>query len=229
MSNTNVARVVWKSETRFSPSSMPSDMFLSTRRLRDPGSGEAVFAIRESAWLRLRDHTSSSRVEVGGILVGNTYVDPSTGRYLVDIVGTLPAIGAHGTSTYFKFTPASWDYISRTRDRDFSGYITVGWYHSHPGLGIFYSNTDRASQKAFFTHPWSIGIVIDPVNEDFGCFVGPKSTQIPNTSLVCYVPNKIVSSHPVVGTTHSRARALALTFVGGAAGLMAVWKIIRRS
>jgi proteasome lid subunit RPN8/RPN11 len=42
----------------------------------------------------------------------------------------------------------------------------VGWFHSHPNLGAFFSNTDRATQAAFFNQPYSIGWVIDPFTDD---------------------------------------------------------------
>ncbi len=41
--------------------------------------------------------------------------------------------------------------------------MVVGWYHSHPNLGAFFSGTDRATQRAFFNRPYSVGLVVDPV------------------------------------------------------------------
>ncbi len=39
----------------------------------------------------------------------------------------------------------------------------VGWFHSHPGLGAFFSDTDRRTQADFFPRAFSLGWVVDPV------------------------------------------------------------------
>jgi proteasome lid subunit RPN8/RPN11 len=44
----------------------------------------------------------------------------------------------------------------------------VGWYHSHPNIGVFMSGTDMRTQQAFFYHDWSVSIVYDPVRQDIG-------------------------------------------------------------
>jgi proteasome lid subunit RPN8/RPN11 len=51
----------------------------------------------------------------------------------------------------------------------------VGWYHSHPGLGAFFSHTDRRTQQAFFAHAYSVGWVVDPLRGESAWFVGPRS------------------------------------------------------
>jgi proteasome lid subunit RPN8/RPN11 len=49
--------------------------------------------------------------------------------------------------------------------------MTLGWYHSHPGLGVFLSGTDIFSHSSFFaSEPWYIAVVIDPVSREFGAF-----------------------------------------------------------
>lgn len=43
------------------------------------------------------------------------------------------------------------------------GLFVVGWAHSHPGLGIFFSQTDKENQFGFQSiNPFAIGIVFDP-------------------------------------------------------------------
>jgi len=59
-----------------------------------------------------------------------------------------------------------------------AGSMVVGWYHSHPNLGAFFSGTDRATQRAFFNRPYSVGLVVDPVRGEEAWFVGPASTPL---------------------------------------------------
>ncbi len=47
----------------------------------------------------------------------------------------------------------------------------VGWYHSHPGYGVFMSEVDIDTQKALNQFsPYILSIVYDPSNEEFGFF-----------------------------------------------------------
>ncbi len=63
----------------------------------------------------------------------------------------------------------------------YEGEVLAGWWHSHPNLGIFYSQTDKNTQREIWRAPWQIGIVVDPIRNDFGVFQGPESKRsIPN-------------------------------------------------
>jgi proteasome lid subunit RPN8/RPN11 len=46
----------------------------------------------------------------------------------------------------------------------------VGWYHSHPGYGVFLSDIDVKSQITFFNQPHHVALVVDPVRNKFGFF-----------------------------------------------------------
>ena len=54
-----------------------------------------------------------------------------------------------------------------------SGEVIVGWAHTHPGLGLFFSGTDIRTQHTYQQmHPLSFGLVLDPmkVNAEFPGF-----------------------------------------------------------
>jgi len=46
----------------------------------------------------------------------------------------------------------------------------VGWYHSHPNFGIFLSEHDHFIQRNFFSQPWQVAVMVDPVRREMGCF-----------------------------------------------------------
>jgi len=56
--------------------------------------------------------------------------------------------------------------------------MIVGWYHSHPNLGVFFSGIDRATQSAFFNYPYALGLVIDPIRRQRKCFFGGASEEL---------------------------------------------------
>ena len=48
--------------------------------------------------------------------------------------------------------------------------IMVGWYHTHPGFGIFLSGMDQFIHQNFFTQKWHIALVLDPIAKSGGFF-----------------------------------------------------------
>jgi hypothetical protein len=48
--------------------------------------------------------------------------------------------------------------------------VVVGWYHTHPGHGVFYSEPDQETHRERFEWPFQVGLVIDPEQERAGFF-----------------------------------------------------------
>ena len=116
------------------------------------------------AHLRRRD------VEQGGLLVGRAFGDPATGQLAhVRITGCAPADDAEGTAFSLRMGTRVWQAAQALLAPED---LIVGWYHSHPGLTAFFSDTDRQTQRAFFSNPYSIGWVIDPTDGDEALFLG---------------------------------------------------------
>ena len=46
----------------------------------------------------------------------------------------------------------------------------LGWYHSHPGFGVFLSEHDLFIQQNFFSNPQQVAWVFDPHTDEEGCF-----------------------------------------------------------
>jgi proteasome lid subunit RPN8/RPN11 len=122
------------------------------------------------AHLRLRD------VEQGGLLVGRPFGDPDTGLLAhVRISAFAPAEDAEGTAFSLRMGSRVWQAAQALLGAD--DWI-VGWYHSHPGLSAFFSDTDRQTQRAFFSNPYSIGWVIDPTDGDEAFFLGGECSPV---------------------------------------------------
>jgi proteasome lid subunit RPN8/RPN11 len=141
-----------------------------------PASGEVdVWIVPEVdrqvlAHLRLRD------VEQGGLLVGRPFAHPSTSLLAhVRITGCAPADDAEGTAFSLRMGSQVWQAAQALLA---PGELIVGWYHSHPGLSAFFSETDRQTQRAFFSNPYSVGWVIDPSDGDEALFLGPDCRPI---------------------------------------------------
>jgi proteasome lid subunit RPN8/RPN11 len=70
------------------------------------------------------------------------------------------------------YTPESWRYINDTLRERYPNdeAVIVGWYHTHPGFGIFLSGMDLFIHQNFFTQTWHIAYVLDPVGKRSGFF-----------------------------------------------------------
>jgi proteasome lid subunit RPN8/RPN11 len=129
---------------------------------------------------QIRHHARTSmEAEICGVLVG-TAKDGLT-RVQACIAGeNADQGGAHVT-----FTQDTWQHIYRVKDIQFADSSIVGWYHSHPGFGIFLSDYDVFIHKNFFTAPHQIAWVFDPHSDCEGCFgwlspdnLGPVSFSV---------------------------------------------------
>ena len=54
--------------------------------------------------------------------------------------------------------------VAEKLQKERKGLTIVGWYHSHPGLGVFLSGTDISTQKIYQKlYPKAVALVIDPL------------------------------------------------------------------
>jgi len=60
----------------------------------------------------------------------------------------------------------------------------VGWYHSHPGHGLFLSQTDLDTHMRFYQFsPYAVSLVVDPKSHEFGIWIyenGVGVVQLPS-------------------------------------------------
>lgn len=106
--------------------------------------------------------------EVGGVLVGRI---PREGQ-LPMVSGAIEAIKADEQRATLTFTQDAWEHVHRTLDETYpEGTQIVGWYHSHPGFGIFLSEHDLFIHRNFFSGVSQIAVVVDPVAQTEGVFV----------------------------------------------------------
>jgi proteasome lid subunit RPN8/RPN11 len=107
---------------------------------------------------------SSTSAEVGGVLVGT--ITAGTAK----VTASIPAHKATSESANVTFTHEVWEEVLPIVDSDHPGESIIGWYHSHPGFGIFLSEYDRFIQKNFFGEPGMLALVIDPLAGEGGWF-----------------------------------------------------------
>jgi proteasome lid subunit RPN8/RPN11 len=108
-------------------------------------------------------------VELGGVLLGEQLTD-ADGKPFVVVRDSLRAEHYHATRGSFKFTHETWEAITRQREQFLHPLEMVGWYHTHPGWGVFLSDMDMFICRHFFDRPLDVALVIDPIRDDRGWF-----------------------------------------------------------
>lgn len=104
--------------------------------------------------------------EVGGVLIG--YKSLRGG--LPYVFGAIPAIAADEQRATLTFTQDSWEHVHRVMETDFPDGEIIGWYHTHPGFGIFLSEHDLFIHRNFFSDNSQVAQVIDPHSGEEGVF-----------------------------------------------------------
>lgn len=111
------------------------------------------------------DHMYSDiDVEMGGFFVGQI-VD---GR--AEIEAAIPALKATSSLVDLTFDHEVWMEVVNKVDTDYPGKVIVGWFHSHPGHGVFLSGYDKFIHQSFFVEDGMVALVVDPVDGAVGWF-----------------------------------------------------------
>lgn len=147
--------------------------------VRNALAGQSVYFSYESEDTIAR-HLAEDVAELGGLLLGRVYRLQFSvhGNYpwVTRVERALPSREYRNSSVSLRMGVEVW---TRAGEQLHDGLMVVGWYHSHPNLGAFFSGTDRATQAAFFNHPYALGLVVDPVRKERKCFFGGAAEELP--------------------------------------------------
>ena len=146
-----------------------------------PASGQPLLIVDGEVVRKIRQHARTSmKSEICGVLVGQD----RPGR--IEIQASIPGANAEEAGTHVTFTQDTWEHIYQIKDKQYPDHRIVGWYHSHPGFGIFLSDHDAFIHKNFFASPGQVAWVFDPHSDEEGCFgwVGTRLERISQISVV---------------------------------------------
>lgn len=151
------------------------------REFPGPASAAAAVPLRVAfdrepcadVYLHAREHLDE---EVCGVLVGEVFED-DRGRY-VHVQGIIRGDRARQGRAQVTFTHETWEEIHRVLEERFPTAQIVGWYHSHPGFGVEFSEMDRFIHENFFSGPMQVAQVVDPLTGQMAlCYNGAGGLQ----------------------------------------------------
>jgi len=134
-------------------------------------------AFSKDAYAAVAAHAKESLdKEICGVLAGKVCEDQDGAFILVE--AAIRGTAAKQANTHVTFTQETWNTIHKTLEKDYPKLSIVGWYHSHPGFGVEFSEMDLFIQKNFFRSPTQIGMVTDPLGGDVAMIVEtPKGIE----------------------------------------------------
>ena len=113
----------------------------------------------------IRQHArSSGETEVCGVLIGQDRDNR------IQVAACIEGQNAEEAGAHVTFTQDTWEHIYAVKDKRYPAERIVGWYHSHPGFGVFLSEHDTFIHRNFFSSPGQVAWVFDPHSDEEGCF-----------------------------------------------------------
>jgi proteasome lid subunit RPN8/RPN11 len=142
------------------------------------GQGQVWLIAHRAALSQIDEHAHSNlQSELGGALLGKAY------RYqkivFVEVMAAIPVVSNDRGPIHFTFSADAWPKIQQDRNEHYPDLEIVGWFHTHPGLGVFYSSDDVVVHSAAFTLPWHVGLVVDPIHKEAAFFGWEQGSLAP--------------------------------------------------
>jgi proteasome lid subunit RPN8/RPN11 len=116
--------------------------------------------------------------EVGGWLLGKWRFDQQIDRQFIVIEKIMPAPFIRHGRAYLTFTQDSQVALHDALEGRHPGKEVVGWYHTHPRMGIFLSRYDTWLHHNFFPKPWQVALVVEPHTATGGFFIPGTDGQL---------------------------------------------------
>lgn len=120
--------------------------------------------------------------EIGGFILGHVY-DRDHNSYDVSIEQFVPITPESHDRYTVKFGNQAWMELDDAI-RTYPGLKLVGWFHTHPGHGLFLSEADLREHRELFRERYQLALEIDPTTpkKDTAFFTWTKGKDLNNRS-----------------------------------------------
>lgn len=192
------------------PLEQPQNRSTAATALMDPG-----------LWDRLRAHLRKQRGETGGLLLGYRVDDlPRFAAAVLPEQLMSSSVRCEFSATEIYRMRNALDDLADTVDADVDSLSIFSWVHTHPGLGVFLSGTDRSTLAEWAAVDPSLHVVVidafkDSLKDQIGVFdcdgrpvpVSLEAVDVPTELLdglaqavgSAYADSGLPSPHLVIG------------------------------
>jgi len=128
--------------------------------------------VSQRAFVRFCAHAGSDLDnEVGGWLVGKWRADKTSGEQFIIVEAILPAPFTRRGSAFLTFTQDTQVALYAEMEERYASKELVGWYYTHPRMGVFLSEYDTWLHHNFFPERYQVALVIEPHSATGGFFI----------------------------------------------------------
>ncbi len=122
--------------------------------------------------------------EIGGILMGRPHLYGVDGKYRIVVNEFVPINPEFHDVFQLEFSTESLVKDLGDIQDQYPNDTAVGWFHTHPGHGLFLSKPDLVIQEQFFGEPYQFAMEIDSLTEklDTAFFTRTMNGEINNTN-----------------------------------------------
>lgn len=151
-----------------------------------------VYAVKGVLEQVMQHVKENIRVECGGILVGHPFqnLDDLDMTFVVVTAAIAQDSSSHSVA-HFTVGPKEIEVARDEMQRRYPGWTCVGWYHSHPGHGVFLSGQDMQIVRSIYNVEWHLALVVDPKSEEIAFFRGPEGTRLPGWIELATIPETV--------------------------------------
>jgi len=128
--------------------------------------------LTQNAYIRMCAHAGSDLDnEVGGWMAGKYCRDSLHGTPFIVVDTILPALYTQQGAAHLTFTGDTQVALHNHLEEHFPHKVFLGWYHTHPRMGVFFSQWDTWLHQNFFPEAWQVALVIEPHQSIGGFFI----------------------------------------------------------
>lgn len=133
----------------------------------------------QNAYMRVCAHAGSDLDnEVGGWMAGKYCYDAAIRQHFLVIDTILAAPFTNHGAAHLTFTSDSQIALFEFLEHYHPDKQLVGWYHTHPRMGVFFSSWDEWLHKNFFPKAWQVALVVEPFTSAGGFFIRQKNSKL---------------------------------------------------
>lgn len=169
--------------------------------------------IHQHTWRSIWQHSvRDNSIEIGGALLGRYGIENGQRFLLITDVFHQP-LEYSEDPTLLRFTRLFFDDLETYIDdinKQHPDILRLGLYHTHPGYGVFLSQTDEDTLRGVFNLPHQIAMVVDPVKQEDGIFFCSDKKISPRAGYIlydskdpAYSPHKGQTNNPYVAQYNS--------------------------
>ena len=162
-------------------------VYSSSEDLHNSANNPFRVRIRRDTFQKILRHAEGDiHSERFGILIGNAYKDSIS--YWVEILDMYPARRVDSSLAHVEVSVQELIRLYELLENNSEEGLErqVGWYHTHPGHGIFMSSVDRQNQALCYNSIWQLAMVVDPVNKIFGLYSSSPPIAVDSSKVILF-------------------------------------------